>query len=155
MNSPNSMGRGLRSAIRERDQGLSSCHYKTYRLLTIPSVKYQEKIDGFTSRNRVTSSQDGSLCLYETYIWDSWNCNLFKLKYLLSLFNSEALKRQSCVICSLRVLIYDWRSDGKLSDGLLSPYFVYIDLLVGGRCNCGGNFFRLGFTDTAHTISSD
>lgn len=53
MNLPNLMGRVLRNAISERDQGLSSWSYETYRLLTIPSVKNQEKVDSFTSRDRV------------------------------------------------------------------------------------------------------
>lgn len=53
MSSPNIMGRGLRNAISERDQGWPSCSYKTYHLLTIPSVKNQEKVDGFTSRARM------------------------------------------------------------------------------------------------------
>lgn len=93
---------------------------KPINLLTTPSVKNQKKVKSCTSEYRV-NFLSMVLCLHETQVWEIENYNFFffKQKYLLSLFNSKARKRQSCVICSLWVLIYDWPFDGKLSGGLL------------------------------------
>lgn len=155
MNLPCIMGRVLRNAISERDQGRSSCSYKTYHPLKHPKCQKWGKVDSFTFRDRVNF-------LTGWFPLPSWNPGLrclesqpFKTTASLSLLNSESLRDSCYVTCSLWVLIYDWCSDGKLSGGLLSLYFLYIDLLVGRRCNCSGNFFHLGFTDIVHTISND
>lgn len=154
MNLPYIMGRLLRNGINERDQGLSSCSYKTYQPLKYPKCQKWGKVDSFTSRDIVTF-------LTGWFPLPSWNpgrrcleLQPFKTK---ACFHYLTQGPWNTVLRDiyLWVLIYDCCFDGNLSGGLLSLYFLYIDLLVGRRCSYSDIFFHLSFTNIVHTISSD
>lgn len=71
------------------------------------------------------------------HVWDIWNW-IISFHYL----TEKPWKDSLCDMFSLSVNL--WLAfDGKLSDGLLSLYFVYIDLLVRGRWIYSGKLFLL------------
>lgn len=128
------MGIILINTFNCRYQGLSSYIYKTIIFITILSFRNQENIDIFLLTWWIFSLW-GFLFIPETHVWDIWN-RIISFHYL----TERPWKDSLCDMFSLSVNL--WLAfDGKLSDGLLSFYFVYIDLLVRGRWIYSGNLF--------------
>lgn len=154
VNLPYIMGRVLRNAIKQKDQDLSSCSYKTYQPLRHPRCQKWGHVDSFTSRDRVN--------LFTGWLpLPSWNPGLrclelqpYKTKVSLSLLNSESLT----VLCDMFSvsanlwLVFWWKA-------VRWPSFSPIPLhWFIGRKEMQLQwqlFFHLGFSCIVHTISND